>query len=274
MFGYIVCSKKGLSEAEKARYQGLYCGVCKALRKEFGQIERLTLSYDMTFLALFLSALYEPEEKTYGCHCVMHPGKNKEIIENKFTEYAASMNLALVYHKCMDDWKDEHKYTSLGYGKIIRQHYQQVEKRYPRQCRVIEESLREMEQIEKNPDSLADDAINCSGRMLSEVFVYEEDFWSSTLRNFGYELGRFIYLLDAVMDYEKDGKKKNYNPLFRMDKKPEDMKPFLMMAIGNAAEEFEKLPIVKDEHMIRNVLYAGVWQQYNAKYARKETQNG
>ena len=105
--------------------------------------------------------------------------------------------------------------------------------------------------------------------MLSELFVYEEDFWSNSLRAFGYELGRFIYLMDAAMDYKKDMKTGNYNPLFEMKKKPEEMEPILGLPLGNAMEVFEKLPLVQDEHLLRNILYGGVWQQYYAKIRGK-----
>ena len=124
-------------------------------------------------------------------------------------------------------------------------------------------------------DRQTDQAVNLSGKMLSEVFVYDEkDFWSDSLRKFGFSLGRFIYLMDAAMDYKKDRRKQNYNPLFYMKKKPEETEEILTSCISVAADEFEKLPIVTDEHLIRNVLYGGVWQKYYAKFRGKETRHG
>ena len=121
-----------------------------------------------------------------------------------------------------------------------------------------------------NPDQ----AINCSGRMLSELFVWEEDFWSNSLRTFGYELGRFIYLMDATLDYKRDLRNRNYNPLFGMGKQPEEMEAALSLPLGNAMEVFEKLPLVQDAHLLRNILYGGVWQQYYAKMRGKEKDHG
>ena len=200
----------------------------------------------------------------------MHPLKKHTAISNKYTEYAASMTIALTYYKCLDDWEDEHKYSSRKYGELLKKKYQQVEKKYPRQCKGIRDSIQRLGEIEKLSPSSVDEAVNCNGKMLSELFVYEEDFWSNTLRKFGYELGRFIYLMDASMDYEQDIKKKNYNPLFSMDKKPEEMEEILTFAIGNATKEFEKLPIIQDGHLIRNILYGGVWQKYYARINGKE----
>lgn len=275
MFGYIVGHKGSMSREELDRYQAYYCGLCKALEKNYGQLERFGLSFDMTFLALFLSALYEPQEEVHACRCIFHPMKEKRMVANEYIDYAAAMTIALMYHKCMDDWNDERKYVSLKYGKLIKKSYQKVKELYPRQCAGIENSLWQLSIIENDKDSLPDDAINYAGMMLCEVFVYKEDFWSKCLSNFGYELGRFIYLMDACMDYEKDLKKGNYNPLFKMNKKPEEMKELLELTIGNATEQFEMLPIVQDDHLIRNILYGGVWQQYQEKmYSKKEKKDG
>jgi hypothetical protein len=149
-----------------------------------------------------------------------------------------------------------------------------VRSRRPRQCRAIEDGIAELGRIEKSPDSIADDAINCFGRIMAELFVEEEDFWSNSLRNFGFDLGRFIYLMDATMDYKKDRKTGNYNPLNSMDKKPDEMEELLVMTIGDATKEFEKLPLIQDSHMLRNILYGGVWQQYYARRGRKERPHG
>lgn len=270
MFGYIICNRKALSKKEIARYQSYYCGLCKTLARKYGQLERLSLNYDTAFVALFLAALYEPQEHQWYGRCLIHPVKRKQIISNEFLDYAADMTIALTYHKCRDDWADEKKVSSRQYAHMIKKEYASVKDKYPRQCEKIEQSLWRLSIIEKSPDCTADDAINCSGEMLSEIFVYKEDFWSNCLRKFGYELGRFIYIMDAAMDYDQDLKKNNYNPLIKMGKKPREAEQDLVMAIGNATEQFEKLPIIQDENLIRNILYAGVWQKYAAKFYVKE----
>lgn len=274
MFGYIICNQTGLEQEELARYQQFYCGVCKALEEKFGQLERFSLSYDMTFLALFLSSLYEPEAKQTQFWCPAHPFHKRSAIENEFTDYAADMTIALAYHKCLDDWADEKKPGKKLYGTVLEKHYRKVKEAYPKQCAAIEESLAELSKIEKETPEAVDAALHCSGRMLSEVFVYREDFWSYSLRSFGYELGRFIYLMDAAMDYEKDKKKNTYNPLFYMEKQPAEVEELLTMLIGDATQIYEQLPMVQDAHLLQNILYGGVWQQYYAKVKERQDGNG
>lgn len=270
MFGYVICNKEGLDEREIARYQSFYCALCKALGKKFGLMERISLSYEMTFLALFLTALHEPEEKLSEFTCILHPFHKRPYIESPYIDYAADMTIAMAYFKCLDDWEDEKKILRKKYGDLLEKNYRKIQKKYPRQCAAIEKGISDLKKIEKSSDSKPDEAVNCSGKMLSELFVYQEDFFSNCLRSFGYELGRFIYLMDASMDYKRDLKKGNYNPLIKMQKKPEEMEDIMRVAIGRATEQFEKLPIVQDDHLIRNILYGGVWQHYYLMLKGKE----
>lgn len=274
MFGYIICNRNGLSEEEFFRYRQFYCGVCKSLKKRFGQMERFSLNFDMTFLALFLSSLYEPEERAEDFLCPAHPVQKRSSVENEFTEYAADMTIALTYHKCLDDWADEKRSGRKLYGSMLKKDYEKVKAAYPKQCKIIEESLKVLTHLEKEAPEEVDAILHCSGKMLSEVFVYKEDFWSQSLREFGYSLGRFIYLMDAAMDYEKDKKKKNYNPLFYMNKQPTEAEELLTMLIGDATQVYEKLPMVQDTHLIGNILYGGVWQQYYGKVKENDDGNG
>ncbi len=274
MFGYVICNKAGLSPEELGRYRSVYCGICRTLGQKYGQLERMSLNYDMTFLALFLSALYEPEETSGAFRCAVHPMRKKSAVGNRFTEYAADMTILLSYHKCMDDWQDEHNVLKHQYAKELKRSFGRVEREYPRQSAAVADAISELARIEQSRAQMPDLAVNCSGKMLMELFVYQEDFWSNGLRKFGYELGRFVYLMDAAMDYRRDLKKDQYNPLIGMRKRPEEMEETLTAAIGNATYQFEKLPIVQDAHLLRNILYGGVWQQYYAKVLGKEKSHG
>ena len=70
MYGYIVMNKPELKIREYERYRAYYCGLCKSLKTDAGMRGQISLSYDMTFLALLLSALYEPETVEKKEHCI------------------------------------------------------------------------------------------------------------------------------------------------------------------------------------------------------------
>ena len=141
MFGYIECNRSKLSKEEQERYRSVYCGLCRNLKLRYGELERMSLSYDMTFVILFLSSLYEPKEETADFRCGIHPLRPRSGVENRFTEYAADMTVALAYYKALDDWKDEKKAGKRWYGDRLKKAYAEVEKVYPRQCKAITDSL-------------------------------------------------------------------------------------------------------------------------------------
>ena len=133
MFGYLVAAPELMTEPQLGRYRAAYCGLCRSLRARHGQISGLTLTYDMTFLVLFLSSLYEPEETTGEDTCAVHPFKAREWVRNAASDYAADMNLALAYQKCMDDWEDDGSVAALAEAGLMKRSYKKLEAQYPRQ---------------------------------------------------------------------------------------------------------------------------------------------
>lgn len=58
MFGFVTANTGELSKEQKIRYNAVYCGICRRIRQQHSNVARLTLNYDMTFLALLLMSLY------------------------------------------------------------------------------------------------------------------------------------------------------------------------------------------------------------------------
>lgn len=265
MFGYIIANKGALSEAQLARYRGCYCGLCRTLKDRYGMSGRITLNFDMTFLILLLSSMYEPGEDSGSEKCIIHPLKKQDYWRGVFTEYAADMNIALAYHKCLDDWSDDRSLVGRTEAALLKKGYAEAGERWPRQCAAIESCMRRLDELEKSGCSGPDDAANCFGELMGEIFVCREDSWAHTFRAFGQALGRFVYMMDACVDLSRDKKRGSYNPLVisgRDDLTEEDKKSMLRMLIGECAREFEKLPLLQDVDIMRNILYSGVWTQY------------
>lgn len=270
MFGYITVNKEELKLREWKEYHAYYCGLCKALKKEAGSKARLTLTYDMTFLILVLTGLYEPESKCYQQRCSIRMGRQEEICENEFSFYAADMNILLSYYNLLDDWEDEKKTSRLVLAKLLEKPYQRIAKKYPRQHQAVLRYLEHLKQCERFRERNPDLPAGYTGELLGEIFVWKQDEWKNSLFHMGYHLGKFIYLMDAYEDLEKDKKSGNYNPLsfYFAEKKMEESKreqtcyQILRMVIAEAAKEFERLPILKNSEIIRNILYSGVWMNY------------
>ena len=265
MFGYIVPNMSALDEAQNARFRSVYCGLCRALRKRHGLLGSSTLSYDLTFLALLLTSLYEPEEERGEERCLTHPVKPHSYTLSPPFEYAADINVALAYHKCRDNWSDDHNPLSWSESKLLSRAYARVARRYPEKCAAIETWLEEIHRIESENRMEIDAPVNSTGRMLGELFCYQEGYWADSLRIIGDGLGRFIYFMDAYDDLERDLRKGSFNPLKAYHQSPdfETMcKDALTMMVADSTQEFERLPIVQDADLLRNVLYSGIWSRY------------
>ena len=276
MFGHVQANLDELTPEEKERYHAVYCGLCHTLGEKYGFSSRMGLTYDLTFVALLLSSLYEPEESKGESRCIVHPCKQHSFVKNECVEYAADMTVALVYHKCLDDWYDEKKLSRKCYSSILAKNYEKVKERWGEQCEVIERELKEITRIESDKTIPPDQAINACGRMMEAVFTYKHDFWEEDIRKLGYSLGQFIYLADATVDYGRDEKKGNYNPLAVWSVKPEDQKSNLKLFLGRTSEALERLLLVQDIGILRNILYSGIWIKYNREInvGRKDDKNG
>ena len=273
MFGYVIANFEKLSEEEKQRYQTSYCSLCKSLGNRHKTISRITLTYDMTFLILILSALYPADHECKTERCLIHPLKPHTYWQDEITDYAADMNVTLAYYNFLDDWEDEKKQTALWKAKLFESENRQVAELYPRQCTVIQEGLRELSAIEKadilNPDVPA----NCFGRLMAEVFILREDEYSPDLRAFGKALGKFIYIMDACLDLVQDIKNERYNPLIASTW--ENTGEILNLLMADCTEKYKRLPIQQDKNLIENILYSGVWTRYeiaNQKIKEKQKQ--
>ena len=272
MFGYVTASLKELDKEAEKRYGAVYCGICRRIRIQSGNVARIGLSYDMAFLALLLMSLYEPEEEFGDKACALHPIRKKPWIDNKYIQYAADMNVALGYYNFLDDWEDDGKISAKLLAGQFGKHLPEIAGRYPRQCAAIEDCIRQLSQLEKAGCSNPDEPASCFGQLMGELLTYEEDFWAPTLRQMGFYLGRFIYLLDAALDYDKDRKKGKYNPYLAMGtgKNWSRWEEYLVLTMGRCTEYFEKLPLVQDKPLLDNILYSGVWVN---KRGKKENHN-
>lgn len=266
MYGYVRVYKPEMRFREFDEYRACYCGLCETLHRKYGIFARWTLSYDMTFLILLLTGLYEPRETKEKHRCVAHPFRKQTHFYSIITEYAADMSILLFRDKCMDDWLDEKKLSKKAAAQLLHRGYQKVAAQYPEKAHAIQEQLRLLHQIENENEQNVEIPAGCFGTLLSEIFAWKNDIWEQDLREIGFYLGKFIYLMDAYDDIEHDKKKNCYNPLFTISQSNSDLdktcENLLQIMMASCAEAYERLPIVHYDEILRNILYAGVWPQF------------
>ena len=267
MFGYVMASAAELSKEEKRRYQSVYCGICRQIRQRAGNAARLTLSYDMAFLALLLMSLYEPEEVSGRRACALHPVHPRPWTDNEYVGYGADMNVVLAYYKALDDAADDKSLPGKTLAKVLEGNAERIGRAYPRQCGAIRDCLEKLARLEKENCPNPDEPAGTFGQLMAELLVYREDLWAPALRQLGMALGRYIYLADAAVDYRKDRKKGRYNPFaaMGMDEDWQAWEQYLLLAMGRCTDYYERLPLVQDKGILDNILYSGVWVEYRRR---------
>lgn len=285
MFGYVIPSLDVLPADERERFQASYCGLCHALAQQNGQHCRMTLSYDLVFMALVLGSLFELPEEESEMRCPTHPTKHQQYVSNSAYSYAADLSVALAYHKLADDWHDDRSAKARAAMAGLAGAYKKVTARYPHQCAEIEAAMADIRQLEQAAqqgstvrealggvplgDVSPDAAANRFGMLLGNLFASQDvgdEFWADALRLFGARLGKFVYVMDAAMDLEEDARTGSYNPFVIMGVAPEDTREPLEMLAAAVADAFERLPLERDEHLLSSVIYEGMWARYNDKY--------
>lgn len=276
MFGYIQIRKPELKVKDYEVYHGFYCGLCSELKHQYGFMGQLTLTYDMTFLVLLLSSVYDISPQKRQERCMMHPGKKHLRLSNEVTEYAAHMNILLTYYHLKDDSEDERSKKAWLGMKLYQGKKKKVTKKYRIQEEKIVRTLFELSQLEQKREQDIGKLADCFGRLMAILFDYRQDVFSKYLQEFGYHLGRFIYIMDAYDDYLEDEKKGCFNPFLEaakqsdFEKKVEDL---LFDEIAAAGAVFQKLPCLEYADILGNILYAGVWNRYDEIQAKKKKEN-
>ena len=273
MFGYLSAETRLLTQNELDRYKACYCGLCRCLRERHGGLARLTLNYDMCFLVLLLQSLYEPKESSGEDTCLPHPIRPRAWQSSACTAYGADMNIVLAYYKCLDDWEDDGSLRALTEASFLRRAFERVCADYPRQCEAIRRGMAELSRLERENVEDPDADAAAFGSLMGELFVWREDRWNETLRAMGDALGRFLYVMDACMDLDSDTVRNRYNPFRRFYGLPDNEPRFraaLKMLLGDCMRAFDRLPLVQDASLLKNILCVGLWAQFDRKFLGKK----
>jgi len=280
MQGYVIAEKSELKMYEYDIYSAYYCGICKSIGRRYGQIPRLTLNYDAVFLAMLLSAIIEERTLMQKEHCLVHPIKKKYIMRNSDAiDYAADAMLLLAYYKLKDDYSDE-KNLFAAFGQIVAKPLlHKLFRSETERCQKIETYLSQLTDLEKQNcgslDQVAEPFAKITETLFSENHLIAKGSDRLILKQIGYHLGKWIYLIDAFDDLEKDETKNVYNPLFSRFsyKKEEESLPEFKIRIEKQVEfnllqylsEISKalalLELKQNKGILENIIYLGLLHQ-------------
>ena len=273
MFGYVRLYKPTITMGEYEQYQGLYCTLCKRLGKRYGVLSRFTLSYDMTFLALLEMALMEEGPDFCPGRCSFNPTKKCLKAQNTVAlDRAADIGTLLTYYKLRDTLADEGllKRMVARLAQPFAAHgRKKAAQRLPEMDQLVAEMMHRQALLEEDKVASIDRAAEPFALMLQAMAasIATDEGQRRILERFGYCLGRWIYLIDAVDDLDEDLEEEHYNPyiLARSLTTEEEViaarpyaKETLNACLAECVAAYNLLEVRRFDGILRNILEQGM----------------
>jgi len=296
MFGYIAPLKSELKVREYEVYNAYYCAICHAVKRRYGELPRLLLSYDAVFVAMLMDALSgEPETPAFKTfRCFNNPLKKRsEAAATAGIDYAADVMVLLAWLSLKDGKADRDSGNALkGLATVtgefaLRRAGRRAVQRLGDKAWVCMECANGQRALEADRTESIDRAADPTGHMMAELldFTGADDEaaesvsaaagggaaeagagfagakgkeLSGVLREFGYHLGRYIYIIDVIDDIEKDRKYGAYNPLLLRPEEPETLKTAITLDLARLGEIAGGLSLLYHTEIIENIIYLGL----------------
>lgn len=270
MFGYVIPERSELKVRELEIYEAYYCGLCKTIGRHHGQAIRISLRYDFVFLAILLSSLKNDGDSISRERCIVHQIKKRSVMEETpEIKYCADMLILLTHYNFLDDIDDGKTFrgkigkhmTNAGYKRLIEE--------YADIATQIEKALADLKKLEREDTPSLDKTAECFGGVTGEIFSgfagREEDtvdkqvkYEKAILYRMGDFIGRWIYAIDALDDYESDVKDGNYNPFIYRKGTIDGIDLVLYNYMSEAVKAFDLLDVKKNAKILENVMLLGM----------------
>jgi hypothetical protein len=289
MFGYVTPYKMELKMKDYENFKAYYCGLCMAIKKSFGNIPRVVINYDMTFLAILLDSLNDSKNQYIKNRCMVHPlNKRIMIINNKALDYAALCNVVLAYYKLKDNIIDDNSIKDKLGTIFLKGYLNKSNDEMSNLIKNIAEKLNNLNKLENNPQNISLDEIShpfadLTGFIIMEYnknLAYKEDLY-----RLGYNLGKWIYIIDAYDDLKDDMNKNKFNPLNIImnlnnlnyqdfEGQIKDRIDFVLTASAKQClDSMNVLPLKKNYELLYNILQFGIMDKMYKIFNKEKIKN-
>ena len=267
MFGYVIPDKNNMLIKDFNVFQGYYCGLCRALGKTGGPLTRLCTNYDVTFYSVLLHSLAGQEPKMERKVCFLNGKKNPMIEPDDLSIKAADVAVLLTYYNVADDVEDGKKIRLPILWRLwLRK--RAAARRMPEVDKLMKREFGRLAALEKSNSSYIDEVADCTAvvmRDMTRALVKTDD----VVDLFTYNLGRLIYLLDAVDDIAEDSKKGRYNVIVNnygkctekadyLLKNADELSFLLKSTYNRMVESYNQMEITIGEGVLSNTIYLGL----------------
>lgn len=220
MFGYIQPDTPYLFIKDETLYKALYCGLCKSIGKGCGQRARTALTYDMAFLSALVHNIRGEDVKIEKSRCGLHFIKRRPMAKpDDISVLLGCINTTLAYYKLCDDKEDGDKKGALRH--LYKKGLKRTKKLHPEVINIISDGIKKQAEVEAAGCDIVDMAAEPTAEMMRRLSIYAlGDKSTPETENLFYDLGKWVYLADALDDYDKDVKKGRFNALYNAYRRP------------------------------------------------------
>lgn len=284
MFGYVYINKPELKIKDYEAYRGVYCSLCKALGKNYSVFARFILNYDCTFLSLLLMSRTKECPGFKSGRCPFNPVKkcNYTIKADDALSKGAALTVITSYYKLMDSIADSGFFKKTGCTLIrpfFSSWHKKAKRNFPDYENIVKEMFMSQLKYEKSEDACLDMAAEPTAKMLENIMMLEaqNEIEEKVFAQFGYHLGRWIYLMDAANDIEDDSKSGNFNPfLIKFGEKskvdPKEIEATLSQSYYLLTKAYELIDKQRFTDILDNIIYSGLpLKQRNIVYPERKS---
>lgn len=282
MFGYLQIQKSELRVREYEAYKSVYCGLCKQMGKDYSFLSRFSLSYDCTFYVMLLMATARSCDGFRDGRCRFNPLKKCSFARCKDDAYskASAFSVISAYYKVIDNINDSGFFKIL-LCRLVKPFFsrwrKKASKKYPELERYVSEMMTLQSEAEHKKDCCIDEAAHPTGYMIGSVFALEakDELEKRVYYEFGYHIGRWIYLVDAADDIEKDKKHNCFNPFLKNGletRTQEEITAILNQSLARAYEAYNLLEIIDFKGILDNMMVLGFPASQNRIFEKKNTE--
>ena len=216
--------------------------------------------------------------------CIAHPfRKTISYANNPFITYGAALNVLFIQSKLEDNWVDDRQFTAIIGQCFFKRGGRKAGKLYAGLKEAMEQALSALRKAEQDRCTSVDEISHPFADLIGKIFTIDglvSRKCAADLYQFGYHLGKWIYLTDALADREHDRKRGSYNvynlrygdsPLPAIEKNTREL------SLAYIAEAWERLKTNAVEHTkseqgyLDNLIYLGLRVQEDQGGEQRES---
>ncbi len=266
MFGYLNIQGDKLADGKRGLWQTFMCGLCLSTKNKVGNVARMFVNNDINAFNVLFHSICNVDVTVYNATCVAHPLKKRTLLDvTEITDKLALANVLLMYWNLYDDVVDGgasiKKRVALA---AVKPAYDKARKMWADLDKSIADNYAALRSAEERGETSIDRVSHHFAR-LAEQFAEAVlgDKCTEHAKTLCYNLGKWIYLIDALDDVAKDIKKGNYNPFVAaygatsvedVTAHEDEIRFVLLTLLNRVAQAYNDLNLTKYRCILDNIL--------------------